>query len=99
MTTPVAADPSQTPPPVSVEQIVAAFAAALLPLAGPAGIAVATLVPALEQLIDVFRNHSATDYTVDDLVAIVQTGDAGLAELIRDRAAQKAAEDAAGTGG
>lgn len=88
--------PTPAVPVLTQEQIIAAFAAALLPLAGPVGIAASMLVPALEQLIDSFRAGGEKDYTVEDLVAIVQTGDVALAQLLRDRAAQKAAEDAAG---
>ena len=91
------ADTTTTPvaPAVTVEQLVAAVAAALLPLAGPIGVAVAAVVPALTQLLDAFKNHGSQDFTVDELVAIVQTGNVHLAQLQADRAEQKRQEDAA----
>ena len=94
----MATDPTSTTPvapEVTVEQLVAAVAAALLPLAGPTGVAIAAVVPALTQLLDAFKNHGAQDFSVDELVAIVQTGNVHLAQLQADRAAQKAQEDAA----
>jgi uncharacterized protein (DUF2345 family) len=71
----------------TTEQIVAAFAQALLPLAGPAGIAVSALVPAVQQLLDNFTAHPAADVTVADLEAAVAQGNADLAKLQSDVAA------------
>lgn len=68
----------------STEQLVAAFAGALLPLAGPAGIAVSALIPAAQQLYDSFTNHATANFTVDDLAAIVAKGNADLAKLTAD---------------
>lgn len=69
----------------SVQQLVAAFAAAALPFAGPTGVAVATLIPAAEQLLALFRNRDpAKNYTVDELAAIVSGGSAELAKLRAD---------------
>lgn len=75
-------DPTQQPVAISTEQVLAALAASLLPLAGPYGIAASAVVPALEQLIASFRNQPADkNYTVDELAAIVSGGSAHLAQL------------------
>lgn len=76
-------DPTPLPA-VTTEQLVAAMAAGLLPLAGPAGIAAAALVPAVQQLYDSVTNHASTDFSVADLVAIVTKGSADLAKLTAD---------------
>jgi hypothetical protein len=73
-------------------QLVAAFASSLLPLAGPTGIAVASLIPAAEQLLESFRNHGKTDFTVEDLIGIVSEGRTELATLRANVEAQEKAE-------
>ena len=66
----------------STEQVLAALAASLLPLAGPTGVAAAAVVPAIEQLLEMFKAKPAdSNYTVDDLVGIVASGNAHLAVL------------------
>jgi hypothetical protein len=82
-------DPVQPVQPTT-EQLVAAFATALLPFAGPVGIAASALVPAAQQLLDLFKSNPTAVYTVDDLVAIVTKGNADLAKLAADVAAQGA---------
>lgn len=69
----------------STAQLVAALAAGLLPLAGPEGIAVASLVPAVQQLFDTLTAHPSANYTIEDLERVVQ-GDnvAALAKLQAD---------------
>lgn len=73
----------------TTEQLVAAFAGALLPLAGPVGIAASALVPAAEQLLDAFRNHPTADVSLAELEAIVAKGNIDLAKLAADVAAQQ----------
>lgn len=69
----------------STAQLVAALAAGLLPLAGPQGIAVAALVPAVQQLFDSLTSHATANYTVADLVKIItEDNAAALAQLQRD---------------
>ncbi len=80
-------DPAVVQP--TTEQLVAAFAQGLLPLLGPAGIAASALVPAAEQLADMFRNHGTVNYTIDDLVATVEEGNAALLKLRADINAQQ----------
>ena len=82
-------DPTTTPA-LTTEQVVAALAASLLPLAGPAGIAAAAAVPALEQLLGMFKAQPAQNFTIDDLAAIVATGNVSLAQLAADVNAQGA---------
>lgn len=72
--------PAAAPTPTTA-QLVAAFASALLPLAGPTGIAVAAVVPALEQLIASLRSTPSGNFTVEQLVAIVQSGSLHAAQL------------------
>lgn len=74
MTDPVVQQPTTA-------QLLAAFAQSLLPLAGPTGIAVSALIPAVEQLLANFRSNPTQNYSVDDLVAIVVQGNANLASL------------------
>lgn len=74
-------DPVPTPAQPSTTQLVAAFASSLLPLAGPAGIAAAALIPAAEQLLAMFKADPVANYTVEDLAAIVAKGNADLATL------------------
>ena len=83
----MATDPTQPVEP-SIEQLVAAFAGAALQFAGPEGMAISTLIPAAEQLVDMFRNHGATNYTVDDFDAIVAANDAKLRRIAADIDAQ-----------
>lgn len=69
----------------SPAQLLAALAAGLLPLAGPQGIAIASLVPAVQQLFNTLTAHSSTNYTVADLVQIItQDNAAALAKLQAD---------------
>lgn len=77
------------PPAPTTAQILAAFAQSLAPLAGPAGVAVAALIPAVEQLYDTLKNSGKRDFTVDELAAIVAEGDVELAKLKAARAAQQ----------
>lgn len=83
-----------TPTPVqpTTEQLVAGMAAGLLPLLGPGGLAASALVPALDQLYQtVMGGGIGKVFSVEDLEAIVADGDAAFAQLLADRAAQKAA--------
>lgn len=66
------------------EQLIAALAAAFLPFAGKTGVQVATAIPALQTLLTSFQNSGKTIYTVDELVAIVQTGSSELVKLKAD---------------
>lgn len=69
----------------STAQLLAALASGLLPLAGPGGIAVAALVPAVEQLLDNLTSTKTANYTVDSLVQIItQDNAAALAKLNAD---------------
>lgn len=68
-------------PQPTTQQLLAALASAVLPFAGPTGVAIAALVPAVQQLYDRVTNHPTANFTVDDLVGIVQEGDAELAKL------------------
>ena len=69
----------------STAQLLAALAAGLLPLAGPQGIAIAALVPAVQQLLNTLTAHSTTNYSVADLVQIItQDNAAALAKLKAD---------------
>ncbi len=69
----------------STAQLLAALAAGLLPLAGPQGIAVASLVPAVQQLLATLTGHSTANYSVADLVQIItQDNVAALAKLQAD---------------
>lgn len=80
MNTPTAATGQPT-----TEQLLAAFASSLLPLAGPVGIAASALVPAVQQLYEMVTSKPADqNFTVDDLVAIVSKGNADLAKLEAD---------------
>jgi hypothetical protein len=72
--------PAAAPMPTT-QQLLAALASALLPLAGPTGVAVSALVPAVQALYDRLTNHPTENFTVEDLVAIVQEGDEALASL------------------
>ena len=84
-------DPTATTQ-LTTEQVVAALAASLLPLAGPAGIAAAAAVPALEQLLDAFKAQPAQNFSIADLQQIVATGNANLAQLAADINAQQGAK-------
>jgi hypothetical protein len=76
---------STAPAQPSTEQLLAAFASSLLPLAGPLGIAASALVPAVQQLYDMVTSAPADqNFTVDDLVAIVAKGSTDLARLQAD---------------
>jgi hypothetical protein len=77
-------DPTPAPVALTTEQLVAAMAAGLLPLAGPTGIAAAALVPAVQQLWDAVNSRATSDFSVADLVAIVTKGNADLAKLTAD---------------
>lgn len=69
----------------STEQLLAALAASLLPLAGAGGILVANALPAVQALYDAFTSHPTADFSVDDLVKIVtQSNAAKLAKLQAD---------------
>ena len=69
----------------STAQLVAALASGLLPLAGPEGLAVASLVPAVQQLYDSLTAHPTANYTVADLEKIImQDNAAALAKLQAD---------------
>ncbi|MEO6588944.1 MAG: hypothetical protein ABIP06_06420 [Pyrinomonadaceae bacterium] len=72
-------------------QLLAAFAASLLPLAGPTGVAVAALIPAVQQLLAGLMSHPTANYSIDELVAIVASGSANFAKLQQhsDEAAAK----------
>lgn len=83
-------DATNTAPALTTEQVVAALAASLLPLAGPTGIAAAAAIPALEQLLVMFKAQPAQIYTIDDLATIVASGSTKLAQLAADIAAQGA---------
>lgn len=79
-------DPVQTPTPAAptTEQLLAAMAQSLLPLAGPLGIAASALVPAVQQLYDMVTSKGDQSFTVDDLAAIVAKGNTDLAKLQSD---------------
>lgn len=81
---------STAPAQPSTAQLVGALAQSLLPLAGPAGIAVSALVPAIQQLYDTVTSKAGQNFTVDDLAAIVAKGNADLAQLQADVDAQGA---------
>lgn len=81
-------DATTQPAQPSVEQLLTAFAASILPLAGPAGIAAAALIPAAEQLLAMFKKDPAKNYTVEELEAIVVSGNADLSKLQSDVDAQ-----------
>lgn len=69
----------------STADLVAALAAGLLPLAGPEGLVVSALIPAVQQLYDTLTAHPAANFTVADLVKIVtQDNTAALAKLATD---------------
>lgn len=74
------ADTTSTVPQPSTAQLVTAIGAALLPFAGPAGVAVAAVLPALEQVYASIKGSGKTDYTVEDFAAIVAEGNAELAK-------------------
>lgn len=65
----------------TTSQLVAAMASALLPLAGPTGLAVSLVIPAAEQLIATLRGSGKANYTLEELAAIVAEGNAELATL------------------
>lgn len=82
---------STAPTQPSTEAVVAALAQSLLPLAGPAGLAASSVVPALQQLYDTFTGVGlGTALSVADLEAIVADGNAALIQLQADLAAQQA---------
>lgn len=72
------------PIPLTTTQVLAALAASLLPLAGEEGVAAAAVIPAAEQLIELFKAKPTGNYTIDDLAAIVAEGNAALAKLTVD---------------
>lgn len=67
-------------PAPTTAQLVTAIGAALLPFAGQTGIAVAAVLPALQQVYDTISNSGKTDYTVEDFAAVVAEGNAELAK-------------------
>ena len=68
----------------TTEQLIAAMAQSLLPLAGPLGIAASALVPAVQQLYEMVTSKGNQNFTVDDLAAIVAKGNTDLAQLQAD---------------
>lgn len=69
----------------STTQIIAAFAGSLITLVpGPIGLAGAALIPAAEQLLEMLKANPDANYTIDDLAAIVEKGNADLAKLTTD---------------
>ncbi len=76
-------------PQPSTEDVYAALAQTLLPLAGPYGLLASTALPAVKQLYDTLAAHPNTTFTIDDLAGIVAQGDTALAQLIADREKQK----------
>lgn len=69
----------------TTEQVLVALAASLLPLAGEEGVAAAAAIPAIEQLLAVFKaGPPDQNYTVEQLATIVSGGSAALAKLQAD---------------
>lgn len=65
--------------------IVAALASSLLPFAGPVGVEMSALVPAVQQLYSAIMSHGDTTFTMEDLVKIImQDNTATLAKLTAD---------------
>lgn len=63
------------------QQIFAAFAASVAPLAGKTGILIADLIPATEALLETFQGLGKTNYTLDDLVNTMSVNNPALALL------------------
>ncbi len=68
----------------TTEQLIAAMAQSLLPLAGPLGIAASALVPAVQQLYEMVTSKGDKNFSVDELAAIVASGSTDLAQLQAD---------------
>lgn len=86
MTDPVApAAPAAEP---STETLIAAFAQAFLPFAGPAGVAAASMIPAVQNVLHTLMQDQTKNYTLAELEAIVASGNAHLAALQQHHAAQ-----------
>jgi hypothetical protein len=83
------------PPQPTTTQLVSAFAAALLPLAGPYGIAADGVMTAGLQFLKLLQEQRAagkTAVTLDDLVTIASKTTVDLAQLAADVAAQQGAK-------
>lgn len=78
-------------PQPTTQQIIAAFATALAPLAGPAGIAISGVAAAALQFYDGLKAQEAlgTHYIMADALDAQGEVAAALGQLIADRAAQK----------
>lgn len=77
-------DGTTTPTGPSQSAVIAAIAAALLPLTGKTGLALSAVVPALEGLLETFKNHGTVNYSIEGLTAIVVGGSDHLAKLAAD---------------
>ena len=73
----------------STAELLGAFASALLPFAGPYGVAASALVPAVEQLLASLKGSGNTVFTMADLEAIATKTTTDLGQLGADVAAQK----------
>jgi hypothetical protein len=80
---------SAVPATPTTEQLVTAFAQALLPLAGPWGIAASTVIPAAEQFISNLKATGNTVYTMADLEAAAAKATTDLGQLAADIAASQ----------
>lgn len=72
----------------TTEELIAAFAAALLPFAGTYGVAAASVIPALQQLIANLQATGSTVYTMQDLNNAASLATTDLAQLNADVKAQ-----------
>ena len=98
MTTPTA--PTAYAPAPTTQQLITAFADALLPFAGPYGVAADTVMHAgLAFLSNLQANRASTGlYTMDQIEAAAARATTALATLVADRAAQRNADTAAASG-
>jgi hypothetical protein len=80
---------SATPTTPTTAQIVGAFAQALLPFAGPYGVAASAVIPAAEQFLANLKSSGNTVFTMADLEAIATKTTSDLTQLGADVAAQK----------
>jgi len=80
---------SAVPNTPTTAQLVAAFAQALLPFAGPYGVAAAAVIPAAEQFITNLKATGKTVFTMADLEAIAAKTTTDLGQLGADVSAQK----------
>lgn len=75
---------SAVPATPSTAELLAAFAQALLPFAGPYGVAASALVPAVEQLLANLKGTGNTVFTMADLEAIAAKTTTDLDQLGAD---------------